>query len=177
MQKQYGSQVQMRPLLPQEAVSDQSPDQASPKQQTELFGALRVAIGDDSAFTSAMHQIAPDSPVKALAGMRMAKQRKITIERRTGSLTMAIAGSVDVGATMLGRREPAEQDQSAEGDDGKAKGIPAARRNPRPVFQLRRQGFAGRPAAYEVAAQAGALTTPARRRRMAMFPDRSTAGG
>lgn len=156
MQKQYGSQVQMRPLLPQEAkFLIKALDQASPKQQTELFGALRVAIGDDSAFTSAMHQIAPDSPVKALAGMRMAKQRKITIEKNWIADDV-IAGSVDVGATMLEGENLLNKTKAQKGDDGKAKGFPLP-----PEKEFRDQFssfagkvFAGRPAAYEVAAQA-----------------------
>lgn len=69
MQQQYGSTVQQLPLLPQEAslLSGQMQN-ATPGQRAQFLVGLRDAFGDDQAFESAMHQIAPHSPVTAIAG-------------------------------------------------------------------------------------------------------------
>lgn len=157
LQKQYGPQVQMRPLLPQEAqFLTRALDQASPKQQAELFSTLRTAIGDDSAYTSAMQQIAPDSPVKALAGMLMAKQRKITLEKNWIADDVT-ASSGDVAATILEGENLLNKTKGQKAEDGKPRGnlyIP-----PRKDFEMQFSRFAGdafanRPGALEVAVQA-----------------------
>ena len=156
MQKQYGPQVQMRPLLPQEATFlSRALDQASPRQQVDLFGTLRKAIDDDSAYTAAMQQIAPDSPVKALAGILVAKQRKITLESNLLSADVT-AMSGDIAATLLDGEALLNKTKGQKAEDGKAKGIPLP-----PEKDFRDQFssaaghvFAGRPQAYEVAMQA-----------------------
>jgi len=156
MQKQYGPQVQMRPLLPQEAqFLTRALDQASPRQQVDLFGTLRKAFDDDSAYAAAMQQIAPDSPVKALAGILVAKQRKITLESNLFSAdTTAMSG--DIAATLLDGEALLNKTKGQKAEDGKAKGIPLP-----PEKDFRDQFssaaghvFAGRPQAYEVAMQA-----------------------
>ncbi len=156
LQKQYGPQVQMKPLLPQEAqFLTRALDQASPKQQTELFGTLRNAIGDDAAFTAAMQQIAPDSPVKALAGILMAKQRKITLEKNWIASDVTATGG-DVGEIMLEGEGLLNKTKGQKAEDGKAKGFPLP-----PEKEFRDQFssvagkvFGGRPQAYETAIQA-----------------------
>lgn len=71
MQKQYGPQIKMRPLLPQEAdqlgsiVASTSPDRAA-----AVFAGLRQIATTDEAYAGMMKQIAPDHPVLALAGLR-----------------------------------------------------------------------------------------------------------
>lgn len=156
MQKQYGPQVQMRPLLPQEArFLSTALEQASPRQQVELFGTLRKSFDDDSAYTAAMQQIAPDSPVKALAGILVAKQRKITLESNVFSAdTTAMSG--DIAATLLDGEALLNKTKGQKAEDGKAKGFPLP-----PEKDFRDQFssaaghvFAGRPQAYEVAMQA-----------------------
>lgn len=156
LQKQYGPQVQMRPLLPQEAqFLTRSLEQSSPKQQTELFGAMRLGFGDDAAFSAAMQQIAPDSPVKALAGMLMAKQRKTTLEKNWIADDVIATGG-DVGAIMLEGESMLNKTKGQKAEDGKSKGFPLP-----PEKEFRDQFssfagkvFAGRPGAYEVAIQA-----------------------
>lgn len=71
LQKQYGPQVQMKPLLPYEAdYLSKSLDSMPPKQQADMFGMMHMAFGDDTAYRAAMQQIAPDNPVIAVAGIR-----------------------------------------------------------------------------------------------------------
>lgn len=74
LQKQYGSQVKMAPLLPQEASMLASAlDKGTPKQQAATFGNLRNMVGNDSAYRATMQQIAPDNPVMANAGVIASK--------------------------------------------------------------------------------------------------------
>lgn len=156
MQKQYGPQVQMRPLLPQEArVFSSVLEQASPRQQVELFGIMRKAINDDGAYTAAMQQIAPDSPVKALAGILVAKQRLITLEKNWASDDIT-AGGGDIGSIILEGENLLNKTKGQKSEDGKAKGFPLP-----PEKEFRDQFssaaglvFAGRPQAYEIAMQA-----------------------
>lgn len=69
MQKQYGSSVQTLPLLPQEAQALTSQlDGATPGQRAQLLVSLRQTIGDDDAYQAVLRQVAPHSPVTAIAG-------------------------------------------------------------------------------------------------------------
>lgn len=69
MRKQYGPQVLMKPLLPQEAQALASQvNAANPQAAVQLFGKLRSSVSSDEAYQAIMQQIAPDSPVKAYAG-------------------------------------------------------------------------------------------------------------
>ncbi len=69
LRKQYGSAISTTPLLPQEAAQLSSQlDQATPGQKAQLLTSLRGAFNDDNAYQGAMRQIAPHSPVTAIAG-------------------------------------------------------------------------------------------------------------
>lgn len=156
MQKEYGPQVAMRPLLPQEArLLTSALGTGSPRQQSELFGSLRRAIGDDGAYMAAMQQIAPDAPVKALAGMLQAKQRKITLENNF-LFPDVVSTSGDVSQTLLEGESILNKTKGQKAEDGKAKGFPLP---PERDFRDQFSGiaglvFAGRPQAFEIAAQA-----------------------
>lgn len=69
LRTQYGSQIGSLPLLPQEAstLSNQL-DNSPPPQRAQMLVSLRGAMNDDQAFQSAMRQVAPHSPVTAIAG-------------------------------------------------------------------------------------------------------------
>lgn len=157
LQKQYGPQVNMKPFLPQEAqFLTRALDQASPKQQVELFGTLRMAFGDDAAYTAGMQQIAPDSPVKALAGMLMAKQRKITLESNWVRDDVT-ATSGDVAATVLEGENLINKTRGQKSEDGKP--LRSLYIPPIKDFEMQFAGyvgdaFAGRPGALDVAMQA-----------------------
>lgn len=82
MRKHYGDGVQMRLLYPQEAqllVGALSSADSDPVKQAQFLGAVRTSMHDDSVFKAAMQQIAPDSPVKAYAGLLSAQERPLTI--------------------------------------------------------------------------------------------------
>lgn len=157
LQKQYGAQVQMKPFLPQESQFITSAlNQANPKQQVELFGTLRLAFGDDAAYTAAMQQIAPDSPVKALAGMLMAKQRKITLEKNWIADDVT-ASSGDVAATVLEGENLINKTKGQKSEDGKplrSLYIPPIKDFENEFAKYAGDAFAGRPGALDVGVQA-----------------------
>jgi hypothetical protein len=69
MRKEYGTQIPMAPLLPQEVAQVSSQLQSgTPVRQAQLLGTLREAMDNDEAYMAAMRQIAPHSPVIAIAG-------------------------------------------------------------------------------------------------------------
>ncbi|WP_144298978.1 hypothetical protein [Variovorax paradoxus] len=101
MQKQYGSQVGTKPLLPQEAgLLVKAIDSAGPADANQLFGTLRGAINDDDTYRAVMQQIAPDSPVKARAGMLTAIDRPVTIQSNLIASDVRVS-SAKVAETML----------------------------------------------------------------------------
>ncbi|HEY1900767.1 MAG TPA: hypothetical protein VGG49_13345 [Steroidobacteraceae bacterium] len=69
MRTQYGASVTPSVLLPQEAgqLSSQL-ENADYKQRTQMLLQLRQATGDDVAYQNIMRQVAPHSPVTAIAG-------------------------------------------------------------------------------------------------------------
>ncbi len=118
---QYGERAGNAPLLPQEADALSSMlKQASPRQGSELFGALSTAINDPDAYRAAMQQIAPDSPVKAFAGIIHAAQRETTI-RSAGIFRGAVkAEAGDVARTLM----EGEALLSKASEDGKGGAFP-----------------------------------------------------
>jgi hypothetical protein len=69
MRNQYGPQVSITPLLPQEASQLTAQlQQATPLQRAQLLTSVRSAFNNDDAYQAAMRQIAPRSPVTAIAG-------------------------------------------------------------------------------------------------------------
>lgn len=69
LQKQYGPTVQTLPLLPQESAELANQlDTAPAAQRVQLLASLHDAIGDDTAYSAVLRQIAPHSPVTAIVG-------------------------------------------------------------------------------------------------------------
>jgi hypothetical protein len=157
MRKQYGDQVKLRPLLPQEAqVLSTAVNQASPRQTSQLFGELRNAVGDDQVYQAAVQQIAPDSPVKAMAGLLASKQRSLTLERNW-IRDDVVASSRDVSTTMLAGDAilNRSKEQKAEDGRGQAKLFLPETQSLQNEFQSSVGGaFAGRPGAADLAFQA-----------------------
>ena len=157
MRRQYGDQVPMRPLLPQEAAQVTAAlNSTSPNQASQLFGALRNAAGSDEAYTGIMQQIAPDSPVKALAGLLAAKQRSLTLERHWFSDDV-VATSPDVSATMLTGESILNRTKPDKATDGRAEAklfLPDSAALQQEFTNQVGTAFAGRPGAAEIAFQA-----------------------
>lgn len=69
MRKQYGSAVNIQPLLPQEAsMLNSQLQQDTPMQRAQLLTTMRSSFNNDDAYQAVMRQIAPRSPVTAIAG-------------------------------------------------------------------------------------------------------------
>jgi hypothetical protein len=69
LRTQYGGAIPPSPLLPQEVSTlTNALDNASPKDKATMLVGLRSAMNDDQAYRGAMLQIAPRSPVTAIAG-------------------------------------------------------------------------------------------------------------
>lgn len=157
MRRQYGGQVPTRLLLPQEAAQlSAGLNNAAPNQASQLFGALRNAAGSDQAYTGIMQQIAPDSPVKALAGLLAAKQRSLTLERHWFSDDQ-VASSPDVSATMLTGESILNRTKADKATDGRAEAklfLPDGAALQQEFYDEVGTAFAGRPGAAEIAFQA-----------------------
>lgn len=156
MQKQYGVQVPSRPLLPQETqLITGMLDKATPDQQSQIFAGLSNAVGDTKAYMGVMQQIAPDAPVKALAGMLAAKDAELTTShwfKPSDSLP-----SAKVSETMLQGLELISPTKSEKGQDGKPKVglyLPSDNTLQADFQNTVGTAFAGRPSAAENAFQA-----------------------
>lgn len=93
MRKQYGPQVPIKPLLPQEAAQLRSlvegtPNaKANPAQQQATFEALQNVMPDSRAYAAAVNQITAD-PVVRLAGVMQSLNYKFTGHQPTSELLL-----------------------------------------------------------------------------------------
>lgn len=156
MQQKFGSTVAMKPLLPQEAkqISAQLAEM-SPEQQSQLFATLHGAMGDDKAYSGAMQQIAPDSPIRALTGLLAGKQRSMVTNTHWFKPDDVVT-SGDVAKTMALGESILNKSKTEKGSDGKGASFPLPKQAD---FQLELNNqlgnvFAGQPQSYQLAAQA-----------------------
>lgn len=156
MQQKFGSTVAMKPLLPQEAkqISAQLAEM-SPEQQSQLFATLHGAMGDDKAYSGAMQQIAPDSPIRALTGLLAGKQRSMVTNTHWFKPDDVVT-SGDVAKTMALGESILNKSKTEKGSDGKGASFPLPKQAD---FQLELNSqlgnvFAGQPQSYQLAAQA-----------------------
>lgn len=72
LHKQYGPQIGLQPLLPQEVAQLSSAlDNAKPQDRAKTLIGLRDAMGNDDAFDAAMRSVAPNRPAVAIAGQML----------------------------------------------------------------------------------------------------------
>jgi hypothetical protein len=156
MSRQFGVRVGQKPLLPQEKEAlSAGLDMASPTEAVSLFGALRAAIDDDSTYRAAMQQLAPDSPVKARAGILAAAGKHITLQDNLITDDVRVPGT-KVAQTMLAGELILNRTKKQKAEDGQARTLFTP---PREAFS---QSFAdevgnlyrGRPGAQEQDLQA-----------------------
>jgi hypothetical protein len=159
MRSEYGDAVPMRLLLPQEAQTLGALLQgASAAESGQLFGRLRNAAGSDAAYQSLMQQIAPDAPVKALAGQLAARQNPLVLEHNW-IRDDVYTNSTDVANTMLAGESILHPPKATAGQDGTPKLSLYLPSGASTALQDRFQNvvgsvFAQRPAAAELAFQA-----------------------
>ncbi|MFV1873170.1 MAG: hypothetical protein ACMZ64_07630 [Oleiphilus sp.] len=156
MQKEFGPEVLYKPLLPQESQAFAALlKDATPKMQAQAFTAVREVFNDDRAYMAAMQQIAPDAPVKAMAGILMAKQKSLKIEDNW-IMDDVMVSSGDVAETLLLGESMLNKTPDQKSKDGSPSNYPIPDVS---KFKLKFQSlvgkaFAGRPDAYQLAMQA-----------------------
>lgn len=156
MRKQYGPQIPLKPLLPQEAQALGSQiSQATPAQQAKAFDSIYANAGDPQAFNAIMQQIAPDSPVSAYAGMIYGKQNDITINTHLFGKDDVVQPRI-VAQTLLEGERLINKTKLAKSEDGKP--LPNLFMPPKTEFDAQfatavGDTFAGRPDAENVALQ------------------------
>jgi hypothetical protein len=118
--KQFGAPVPMRPLLPQESKQvAQLLEKGSPTQAADIYGLLYETAGTPEVYRGIMQQIAPDSPVRAIAGLFAGKRAELVTEShwfKPDDIVM----SRDVAATMLEGDRLLNRSSTARSEDGKA---------------------------------------------------------
>jgi len=157
MRKRYGSQIPMTLLLPQEAAAMASMlGGATPKQQTELFGLLRNAVGDDTLYTSVMQQLAPDSPVRTEAGKFYLRQRSPMAANGPLSPDSTKSAYGDIALKLLQGERLLHPTGSDTRQDGKrvAFPIPGDKALMAEIANTVGDAFNGRPEEYQTAIQA-----------------------
>lgn len=123
MGRQFGAQVGEKPLLPQERQALSALlDKASPSEALQLFGALRGAIDDDDTYQAAMQQIAPDSPVRARAGVLAAAGKSITLEENLIADDVRVP-SARVASTVLSGERILNATKRQRAEDGKGSSL------------------------------------------------------
>jgi hypothetical protein len=155
MRKEYGPQVKVRPLLPQEVAQLSSVmEKATYRQRSDILKTIRTVFGEDEGYMAAMRQIAPDSPVRAMAGMIAAKERTITLDRNVFSADV-VSKSGDVSDTLLLGEDLLNKSKEQKAQDGASKTFPLPKDAEFNTAFADAAGavFAGRPAAYDVAMQ------------------------
>ncbi|HBP6530536.1 TPA: hypothetical protein L6A81_33530 [Pseudomonas aeruginosa] len=156
LQDKFGQTVSMKPLLPQEAKQlSAQVEGMSPQQQSELFGKLHTAMGDDRAYAGAMQQIAPDSPIRALTGMLAGKQRSLVTETKWFRPDVEVT-SGDVARTMATGESILNKTRAQRQADGASTKYPIPPEKEFVVELDKQLGgvFAGQPQSYGLALQA-----------------------
>lgn len=125
MRKQYGDEVGSAPLKPQEATALAGVlNKATPAQAAQFFGTLSGLFGDRDAYRAAMQQIAPDSPVRAYAGMIFAEQRETTLEKGRIFSGAVKSNSGDVSRLLLEGEAMLNKSRADKSGDGKSTAFP-----------------------------------------------------
>ncbi|HEY5850411.1 MAG TPA: hypothetical protein VIT62_06555 [Lysobacter sp.] len=157
LRKQYGSEAGSAPLLPQEASALASRlTKMDTRGAAKLFGTLNRTIGDPDAYQAAIQQLAPDSPVRALAGRYYALQRANGVPDGAVTSTSVKGEFGDVAMYLLKGEALLNPTKTAQGEDGKdaAFPMPPAQKLSQIVAATVAQAFAGRPQEFETAVQA-----------------------
>lgn len=145
MQKQYGAAAQTMPLLPQEATAlTQQLEGAPPTQRAQMLATIRQSIPDDAAYQAVMRQVAPHSPVTAIAGDmvghtspgQMPTWYDHSFAPRVSDAQLILQGEALLNPASAGKAAAAEQ----ESGKGAVKGFPLPKDD---GFGGLRQSFAG----------------------------------
>lgn len=120
LRKQYGAaSVPAKPLLPAESRAIAATlERASPEDSIDIFAGLQKTVSTPELYKAAVQQIAPDSPVIALAGMLAAKDAAITVDHHWFSADKTI-GAREVAVNLLEGQRLLNPTKTTKGEDGK----------------------------------------------------------
>lgn len=153
LRKQYGASVALKPLLPNEAQALSSElNRATPAEAIDAFASLHSALQTPELYRAAVQQVAPDSPVTALAGMMATKDTSVTTARHWFGPDATIPAR-EVATTMLEGERLLNPSKSAKTEDGrpqtKALYLPQVKPLQLAFQNAVGDAFAGRPGAAE----------------------------
>jgi hypothetical protein len=119
LEKQFGTRVQMAPLLPQEAkgLAD-ALNGASPDSATKLFGSIAAIAQDPQVYRGIMQQVAPDSPVRTYAGQIFGHRAPLVGQERASGPDQRVAQAV-VASTIVQGEAIINKTREQKGEDGK----------------------------------------------------------
>ena len=121
MQSTYGSPYTMLTKAEVATLSGGF-DKMTTQQRLGYLETIKTSVADPAAYRSIMQQIAPDSPVTAMAGIILSKQDPMRI-RNTFSADDIIYQK-DVAGIMLEGEQLINPSKGAKGEDGKGKVFP-----------------------------------------------------
>lgn len=120
MQQTYGAPYTL--LTKAEATTlNQGFERMTSEQRVGYLQTIRKSVTDPVAYRSIMGQIAPDSPVTAMAGMILSKQNPVIVKGWTSDTVYA---QRDVASIMLEGEALLNPSKGAKGEDGKGKAFP-----------------------------------------------------
>lgn len=120
MQSQYGTPLQL--MTKQEAATLTAGfEKMTTPEKLSYIKTMGKSISDPAAYRAVMQQIAPDSPVTAMAGMIMQKQSAVSVEHWFKAND--VYQQADVAGIMLEGEALLNKAKTAKNEDGKSKGI------------------------------------------------------
>ena len=120
MQQTYGAPYTLLTKAEASTLS-QGFERMTTEQRLGYLQTIRKSVTDPVAYRSIMGQIAPDSPVTAMAGMILSKQNPVVVP---GWRTDTVYAQQDVAALMVEGESLLNPNKSAKGEDGKGKAFP-----------------------------------------------------
>lgn len=122
MQQQYGSPLKV--LTKEEAgLMNRFLQEAGTEQKAKWLGDLSGWLDDRQAYSAMMQQIAPDSPVTAVAGSILGKTQPTVVERNTFRADTTQTPQ-QVGAVLLEGERLLNPSKGDKAQDGRGKGFP-----------------------------------------------------
>ena len=92
------------------------------QQRLGYLNSIKTSLSDPAAYRSVMQQIAPDSPVTAMAGMILSKQQPVIVRNTFSADT--VYQQQDVAGVLLEGEALLNPTKTVKGEDGKGKVFP-----------------------------------------------------
>lgn len=123
MEKTYGAP--RKPLFPEEANFLQGAlRDGTTEMRGKILDTLRKGLNDDRAYRAAVQQIAPDSPVTAVAGVIRGKSRDAVIAPGVMGMGRQTINGKETSDLILEGETILNRSKGQKGEDGKTKGFP-----------------------------------------------------